>query len=247
MADGKLLVIDDDEGLTSLLKQILEEEGYQVQVAFSGMEGLRRLFQWQPDMVILDVVLPGMDGWTVCHRIREVSDVPVLMLTLNEGDDNEVRGLRVGADLYMRKPFSARLLIARVDALLRRSRLAPSNSARDVIITVRDMQINLAKHEVVVRGQSIDLSPTEFRLLVALASKSGQVVARSDLLAKVWGPEYSEEDLYLKLYIRYLRQKIEEDPSLPSYILTKRGVGYYLSDGSGWDDQSESNREGALA
>lgn len=246
MAAGKLLLIDDDQNLTSMMKQVLEEEGYEVQVALNGMEGLRRLYQWRPDLVILDVVMPGMDGWSACQRIREVSEVPVLMLSIRDGDSNELKGLQVGADQYMSKPFSMAVLLARVEALLRRSRLTPSSVTHDATLAIRDLRIDLAKHEVSLEGKQIDLSPTEFRLLVALAAKPGFVMTHKELLTRVWGPEYAEEDLYLKLYVRYLRQKIEKDPSDPRYILTKRGVGYYLSDGGGGggDDGEETNGNG---
>ena len=227
----RILLIDDDASLTRVLALALEEGGYQVQVAGNGLDGLQRLYQWRPDLVILDVMMPRMDGWETCRRIRELSDVPILMLTAKGGEADELKGLRGGADLYMAKPFAVSVLLARVEALLRRSRLA-SPPARDHVVTAGDLRIDLARHEVTLAGQPIDLSPTEFRLLATLASRPGEVVPHRELLTQVWGPEYAGEDLYLKLYICYLRQKIETDPSHPRYVILKRGVGYYLGDGT---------------
>lgn len=225
-----VLVVDDDPGVTSLLKRGLTYEGYRVDVASTGKEGLDLAREQPPDLVILDVMMPRMDGWDTCQRMREVSDVPILMLTAKGGETNELRGLRGGADLYVTKPFSVSVLIARVEALLRRSRLA-AGVPKPEVVTVADLQVDLAKQEASLAGQTVDLSPTEFRLLAALAAKAGQVLSHRELLSQVWGPEYQEEDLYLKLYIWYLRQKIEKDPSHPRHIITKRGVGYYLTDG----------------
>lgn len=226
----RVLLIDDDESLNAVVKLALEEANYEVSVAANGLEGLQRLFNWRPNLIVLDVMMPRMDGWETCRRIREVSDVPILMLTAKGGESNELRGLRAGVDLYVSKPFVVSLLVARVEALLRRSRLAAPEQKYQ-LVTTGDVTIDLAKHEVTRDGQKIDLSPTEFRLLSALASRVGEVMSHRELLSQVWGPEYVNEDLYLKLYVRYLRQKLERDPSRPCYVLTRRGVGYYLTDG----------------
>jgi len=239
----KILITDDDPSLTTVVGMALEESGYEVQFASNGLEGLQRLYRWQPDLVILDVMMPQMDGWLTCRRIREVSDVPIMILTAKEGESNELNGLHVGADLYMTKPFAVSVLVARVDALLRRSRIASGAQKRTVVRTGH-LEIDLAKHEARQDGRQIDLSPTEFRLLAALASRPNEVISHRDLLSQVWGPEYVNEDLYLKLYICYLGQKIEKDPSHPRYIITKRGVGYYLNDGVSVDEAR--NRMGSV-
>lgn len=225
----KILVIDDDPSVTRVIGIALEDAGYQVRVASNGLEGLQQLYGWRPELVILDLVMPRMDGWVACQRIREVSDVPIVMLTAKEGESHELNGLRVGADLYMTKPFTVSVLVARVEALLRRTQLA-SGLPRQMVVRTKRLQVDLSKHEARLDGRLVDLSPTEFRLLAALASKPGEIVSHRDLLTQVWGPDYVNEDLYLKLYICYLRQKLEVDPSHPRYILTKRGVGYYLND-----------------
>ncbi len=227
--DAKVLLIDDDDSLTRLEEMVLREAGYRVQSARNGIEGLRRLYEWRPDLVILDVMMPKMDGWETCRRIREVSDVPVIMLTAKAGEPNELQGLEGGADLYMAKPFQMSLLLARIRALLRRSRL-PATPAERTVVTVGGLRIDLDRHEVTRDGLPLELSPTEFKRRAALAAAPGRVVPREELLSKVWGQQYASEDLYLKLYIRYLRQKLEDDPSAPAHIITKRGVGYYLND-----------------
>ena len=225
----KILVTDDDPSLIRVVGMALEEAGYQVQFATNGLEALQQLYQWRPDLVILDVMMPKMDGWVTCQRIREVSDIPIMILTAKDGESNELNGLHVGADLYVTKPFTVSVLVARVEALLRRSRLG-SGSPKQTVVTTGHLEIDLSKLEAKLDGKPIDLSPTEFRLLAALASRPGEVISHRELLTQVWGPEYVDEDLYLKLYVCYLRQKIEKAPSHPRYIITKRGVGYYLND-----------------
>jgi DNA-binding response OmpR family regulator len=228
----KILLVDDDPNLTKVVCLALTEAGYEVHIAANGVDGLHELYQWRPDLVMLDVMMPRMDGWETCRRIRELSAVPIVMLTAKSALPDEVKGLNIGADLYITKPFVIEVLIARIEALLRRSRLAMEQPRRQNIVC-GELVIDEAKHEVVLAGRSIDLSPTEFKLLAALAQRAGEVVTHRELLAQVWGPEYVGEDLYLKLYIRYLRQKIEANPSNPTYILTRRGVGYCLSDSNG--------------
>lgn len=226
----KILVIDDDTQLTGVLSLALTAEGYEVRTADHGQEGLKHLFDWQPDLIVLDVMMPRMDGWRTCERIREFSDVPVLMLTAKAGEFNEIRGLGYGADSYMTKPFAVQVLLARIGALLRRSKLQSSGPAGQVIRIGR-LVIDTARHEVTVDGQVTNLTPTEFRVLTSLATKPGQVVSPQELLARVWGEDYAGDNYFVKLYISYLRKKIEKDPSRPRYIMTKRGVGYYLDSG----------------
>ncbi len=223
----RVLLTDDDASFARMLSVALESEGYQVRIAGNGQEGLRQLFQWRPDLVILDAVMPRMDGWETCQRMREVSDVPILMLTAKSGEADELKGFHAGADQYITKPFSFPVLLASVRAILKRAK--PSTRATErKVITAGAFQVDLARHEIFRDGEKLDLTRTEFRLLATLASRAGEVVSHRELLAQVWGPEYVDQDSYLKIYIRYLRQKVEEDPAEPRYILTKRGVGYYF-------------------
>lgn len=229
--NAKVLLATDDESLTAAGRLALEEAGHGVEVARDGPQALEQLHRGQPDLVILDAVLPKMEGWEICRRLREVSDIPILMLTPGDGESDGLKGLRSGADVCMARPLALSVLVAQVEALLRRSR--PSGeSSRPATVAVGDLRIDLSRQEVSLAGKRVDLSPTEFRLLTLLASRPGELFSHRELLTRVWGPEYLEEDSYLKLYIWYLRQKIEEDPGHPRYILTKRGQGYRLGDGS---------------
>jgi len=223
----KVLVIDDDVALTRVIQLGLEQEGYEVIVADSGIEGLRQAYDAHPDLVILDVMMPGLDGWKTCQRLREISDVPIIMLTAKDGEVDVIKGLELGADDYITKPFSTEELVARMRALLRRARL-PSSPHRPTVYTDGELVVDFSKHRVMVRGKRVNLTPTEFRLLSCLVRNAGRVIPHETLLAQVWGPEYIGEIQYLKLYIRYLRQKIEKDPSKPQYILTEWGIGYYF-------------------
>ncbi len=227
-SSARVLLTDDDPSFAGMLGVALESEGYEVQIARNGLEGLQRLFQWRPDLVILDALMPRMDGWETCQRMREVSDVPILMLTAKSGEAEELKGLRAGADQYITKPFAFPVLLASIRAILRRSRLTPQPVERKSIEAGR-FQIDLARHEAFRDGRKLSLTRTEFRLLAILASRAGEVVTHRELLEQVWGPEYVDQDSYLKIYIRYLRQKVEGDPGQPAHILTKRGVGYYFS------------------
>lgn len=225
MSNQRILVVDDDDKLTHLLDIFLTRNGYQVSVANSGRDGLQLAYQLHPDLVILDVMMPGMDGWTTCERLREVSDVPIVMLTARGTEQDIVGGLEKGADDYIVKPFRVSELLARIRAVLRRKKGASEVEDMQVFAD-GDLSINFSKREVTVRGQVTNLTPTEFELLSCLARNQGRVLSREMLLSKVWGDEYVEATQYLKLYVRYLRQKIEKDPSNPEYILTEWGVGY---------------------
>ncbi|MGI5837165.1 MAG: response regulator transcription factor [Chloroflexota bacterium] len=224
----KILLADDDECLTRTVGLALEEIGYKVDIAHNGLEAIVQVQKDNPNLVILDVMLPRVDGWETCRRIREISNAPILMLTARDGECDEVKGLRSGADVYMTKPFALSVLLAQVEALLRRNR-PTDHSTKLAEVSVGNLQINLPHREVSLAGQPVALSPTEFRLLAVLAARLGRVVSHRDLLTEVWGPEYADETTYLKLYVWYLRKKIEEDPNHPQYILTKRGQGYYLN------------------
>ena len=222
--NAKVLVIDDSPDLLRIVQLCLEREDYEVFTATNGREGLQRTYSIQPDLVILDVMMPGMDGWDVLSRLREMSDVPVIMLTAKGREVDVVRGLGLGADDYITKPFGAAELVARVQALLRRNRMPAVR--RVTRYQDNGLLVDLERHEVRVKGVPVDLTPTEFRLLAVLVQNAGKVVSHHALLVQVWGEEYANEVHYLKLYIRYLRQKLEESASNPRYILTEWGVGY---------------------
>ncbi len=223
----KILVVDDDQDLLKLVVTGLQEEGYQVLTATNAQEALRVAYREHPDLVILDIMLPGtLDGIDVCRRLRELTDIPIIMLTAMSREKDVVRGLSAGADDYVTKPFGMAELLARVQACLRRK--ASTTEERKTTIVVGDLTIDLARHKVMVRGQPVDLTPTEFRLLAYLARHKGYVIHHERLLTEVWGPEYRDQLDYLRLYISYLRRKIEEDPANPQLIKTERGVGYYL-------------------
>jgi len=220
-----LLVIDDDAKLVEALKLYLTNAGYEVIAAADGLEGLRKMYAHRPDLIILDVMMPRMDGWEACRRIREISDVPIIMLTARGQESEKVRGLRLGADDYVAKPFSLRELEARVEAVLRRTRLAPSTKG-DILYADDELVIDAERWEVSRGGKPLELTATERRLLFYLAENAGRILTHRQILEKVWGPEYIDDVDYVKLYIWRLRQKVEEDPRQPRYILTERGIGY---------------------
>jgi DNA-binding response OmpR family regulator len=220
-----ILVIDDEPRIANLIRLNFEVEGFEVLHARGGVEGLRKLTEQIPDAVILDVQMPEMDGYEVLRAIRRVSTVPVVMLTVRADEADKVHGLELGADDYVTKPFSQRELLSRVKAVVRRAALpAPPPRAR-VVVDDR-LTIDFDRREAVVEGRSVPLRPTEYRLLYHLVANAGRVLTHETLLAKVWGPEYRDEDQYVRLYVTYLRQKIERDPRHPAYILNERGIGY---------------------
>ena len=221
----KILVIDDEDDVRLLLTARLQRGGYEVVSAGDGREGVRLFYRDRPDMVILDVAMPEMDGWQVLQRLREVSNVPVIMLTAAAQEQDKVRGLTSGADDYVTKPFSGVELLARVQAALRRAAVTTDESEGNAY---RDLEliIDYAAHEVTVRGVVIELSPTEFRLLSAFAKHAGQVLSQEQLLDLAWGHEYAESLDVVRLYVGYLRRKIERDPSVPKLLETVRGFGY---------------------
>ena len=221
----KVLVIDDEDDIRMLLEVRLQRAGYDVVTAADGREGVRLFYSARPDLVILDIAMPVMDGWQVLERLREVSNVPVLMLTAAAQERDKVRGLKGGADDYITKPFSSEELLARVEAALRRSTIGPEEAESNVYHD-SETAIDFPRHEVVVRGEKIDLSPTEFRLLAVLTRHAGQVLSQDQLLDHVWGSEYAESMDVVRLYIGYLRRKIERDPGKPELVETVRGFGY---------------------
>jgi two-component system KDP operon response regulator KdpE len=226
----KILAIDDDLAFLRLVDQILTYQGYEVLKAVSGQEGLRLLFNEKPELVLLDVVMVGMNGWQTCQRIREISDVPIIMLTgKQQGEEDVVRGLEYGADEYLFKPVGNRELIARVRAVLRRSELLSSSEIKREVSYADDfLTVDIAERKVLVKGERVRLTPREFRLLVLLAENAGRVITHKQILEKVWGWEYSDDIDYVRIYISHLRQKVEPDPSNPKYIVTESGVGYYF-------------------
>lgn len=221
---GLILVIDDDKTLLRLLNEALSKAGFQVILASNGIDGLQELYARQPDLVILDVMMPRMDGWETLSRIRQLSRVPVIMLTAKDAEADKVRGFNLGVDDYVTKPFSFAELTARAQAVLRRVREnAPPRHKRYVS---GDLVLDVDAHRVTKRGKTIELTPTEFRLLVTLAENAGRVLTHEQLLEKVWGYDAGEDTGYIKRYIWYLRQKLEDDPTNPQHILTERGFGY---------------------
>ncbi|RLT46818.1 MAG: DNA-binding response regulator [Chloroflexi bacterium] len=225
----RILVVDDEPRMTRFIRMNLDLEGFSVHEAFDGKEALDRVREVLPDLVILDVMMPKLDGFQTLQMMREVSSVPVIMLTARASEDDRVRGLELGADDYITKPFSPRELVSRVRAVLRRTEPA-SVSGKEPIAVDERLQIDLDRREIFVDGKPVKLRPTEFRLLYHLVSNAGWVVPHDQLLAKVWGYEYQTETHYLRLYINYLRDKLEQDPHNPRYILTERGVGYRFID-----------------
>jgi DNA-binding response OmpR family regulator len=218
-----ILVIDDDKTLVELLSDHLETAGYQTIVASDGPGGLRRADQTPPDLVVLDVMMPGMDGWEVCRRLREKSGVPIIMLTAKGEEIDKLRGFRLGVDDYVTKPFSLAELVARVGAVLARSTQAPIKSHS---ITSGDLTIDFDQRRVSVAGHAIELTPTEYRLLETLARHPNRTLPIEHLLNQVWGPEYAGEVEHVKHYIWSLRKKIEADPGDPKHLITERGFGY---------------------
>ncbi len=225
----RILVVDDEERMVRFIRLNLEHDGFRVTEAFRGTEALNKLRSALPDLVLLDVMLPDIDGFEVLRMIREVSTVPVIMLTAKGEEDDRVHGLELGADDYVTKPFSPRELVSRVRAVLRRNETA-SGTTHGLIEVDDRLKLDFDRHEVWVDGKLINLRPTEYRLLYHLVQNAGWVISHDQLLANVWGYEYRDEPHYVRLYINYLRKKIEEDPSNPRYILTERGIGYRFVD-----------------
>jgi two-component system KDP operon response regulator KdpE len=227
--DRRILVVDDEDRMVRFIRLNLEHDGFRVTEAFRGAQAIDRLRTAMPDLVILDVMLPDIDGFEVLRTIREISGVPVIMLTAKGEEDDRVRGLELGADDYVTKPFSPRELVSRVRAVLRRAESAtPSTHG---LIEVDDrLKLDFDRHEIWLEGKLVGLRPTEYRLLHYLVQNAGWVVSHDQILTNVWGYEYRDQPHYVRLYINYLREKLEKDPANPQYILTERGVGYRFVD-----------------
>ncbi len=240
MDDAKrILVVDDEPRMRRFIHMNLDLEGYQVLEASNGLEAIKRVREDLPDLVLLDVMMPEMDGFETLREIRQFSNVPVIMLTVKGDEDDKVRGLELGADDYVTKPFGPRELSSRIKAVLRRAEI-PTPAEQSVVRVDDRLQIDFNLRQVIVDGQVIKLRPTEYRLLYHLVNNAGWTMPHETLLAKVWGHEYRDETHYLRLYITYLRQKIEKDPANPQYILTERGIGYRFVDFRNRDKGRES-------
>lgn len=223
--EKRLLIIDDDQRLLDALVLYFDKQGYRVFTASEGDEGLRQLYRVHPDLVILDIMLPRIDGWEVCERIRQMTNVPIIMLTARDQEADRVRGLEMGADDYVAKPFSLRELAARVEAVLRRSQ-AVQEQGDEVLYGDDYLVVDAGRMEVHCAGQPVNLTATERRVLFLLARNRGRLLTASQILTSVWGADYVDEVGYVRLYIWRLRQKIEPLPDQPRYILTEHGMGY---------------------
>jgi two-component system KDP operon response regulator KdpE len=223
----KVLLIDDDKAWCQLVNLMLCKKGFEVDVAYDALTGLKRAYNTKPDVILLDVMLPGMDGRETCRRFREMSDVPIIMLTALSAVGDVVHGLDVGADGYISKPVTGDVLAARIHALLRTvSRSARNRSDSGPILVHDHLVVDFEKQEVLVDGQRIELTPIEYALLSVLVRNRGQVLSHEFLLREVWGLEHIGDSNYLRLYIRYLRRKLEKDPRHPKLIQSAWGVGY---------------------
>jgi DNA-binding response OmpR family regulator len=223
----KILVIDDDQSFLEALKQAFLSDDYELMTAHTGRDGLQQALAFHPDLIFLDVMMPEMDGWEVCRRLREFTNIPLIFLTAKEGVDNVVKGLGLGGDDYLQKPVRVAELRARVDALLRRAEAgrpafhAPSYDDGELFI-------DLTQPRVLLRGEPVDLTPQEYRVLAILAQNAGQVVTYREILRRAWGPDFGNMESYIHLYVCYLRSKLEDNPAEPQRIITKRGSGYML-------------------
>jgi len=225
-----ILVIEDEISLAEIIQFRLQQEGYQVYLAYDGEEGIKLTSELEPDLLLLDLMLPKKDGFEVCKEVRKFSNVPIIMLTAKDSEVDKIIGLELGADDYVTKPFSNRELIARVKANLRRHLMEQTNQAAMAqgIIQVGGLVINYNTYQVSKNGQPLNLTHREFELLYYLARNLGQVLTREHLLQEVWGYDYLGDVRTVDVSMRRLREKIEEDPSNPSYIITRRGMGYIL-------------------
>ncbi|HCB01041.1 MAG TPA: DNA-binding response regulator [Anaerolineae bacterium] len=225
----RILVVDDEERMVRFIRMNLEHDGFQVGEAFNGKQAIQKIRDFTPDVILLDVMMPDIDGFEVLETIRDFSNVPVIMLTAKGEEDDRVRGLEGGADDYITKPFSPRELVSRIKAVLRRTEGA-TGSTHGILEIDKRLKIDFDRREIWLEGKLVKLRPTEYRLLYHLVQNAGWVVSHDQLLQKVWGYEYRDEPHYVRLYINYLREKLEKDPANPVYILTERGVGYRFVD-----------------
>ena len=221
----EILVVDDDVKFLDALVLYLTRCGYEVSAAVDGRAALQKFFRKAPALIVLDIMMPGMDGWELCSRVREVSDVPVIILTARGQEYDKIKGLKMGADDYLVKPFSLRELEARIEAVLRRARRSP-DEGQDIFYSDGTLTVDAGRWQV-LRGETpVALTSTERRLLFFLVEHAGRILPTERILEAVWGPEYTDQTEYVKLYVWRLRQKIEPVPEQPIYLFTERGIGY---------------------
>ncbi len=225
----RILVVDDEERMVRFIRLNLEHDGFIVMEAFRGTQAIDKIRTGMPDLVLLDVMMPDLDGFEVLRMVREISNLPVIMLTAKGEEDDRIRGLELGADDYITKPFSPRELVSRVKAVLRRTESTAGNLHGLINVDER-LKIDFDRHEVWLDNKLVSLRPTEYRLLYHLVQNAGWVITHDQILSNVWGYEYRDQPHYVRLYINYLRKKLEEDPANPKYILTERGTGYRFVD-----------------
>ncbi len=230
---SRILIVEDEPALQETLEYNLTHQGYEITVTGDGLKAVESAREFQPDLVVLDVMLPGIDGFEVCRILRQEMNVPILMLTARDAEIDRVIGLEIGADDYLTKPFSMRELQARLKALLRRVRLDQEDSAREItesnggtFLRFGDLQINLVRHEITRAGEPLPLKPKEYELMVYLARHRGQVLTRDLIMETVWGWDYTGGSRTVDVHVRWLREKIESDPANPMRIVTVRGIGY---------------------
>lgn len=228
---NKILVVEDEKPISDIIKFNLEKEGFQVDTVYDGAEAVKKAKQTDPDLILLDVMLPSLDGFSVCKQVRETSSVPIIMLTAKEEEVDKVLGLELGADDYMTKPFGMRELLARIKANIRRASLTLPSEIDTASANVRDfgsLTIDLNRYEIKKNGNVLELTLREFELLRYLAERENKVFSREQLLEEVWGYEYYGDIRTVDVTVRRLREKLEDDSSNPKYIMTKRGIGYYF-------------------
>lgn len=235
----KVLVVDDEQSIREVLVYNLKKEGYETLEASDGLAAVNIALEEKPDLMLLDIMLPKLDGLSVCKRVKNQLNIPILMLTAKDAEIDKIVGLELGADDYITKPFSVRELMARVKANLRKNEMTnikreileqeDKNDKKDNLIVVNDLELDLDRFEVKVRGEIIDLTLREFEVLKFLATQPGQVITRETLLEKVWGYEYYGDIRTVDVTVRRIREKIEKDTSNPKILITKRGVGYYIA------------------
>jgi len=218
-------LIDDDVSILELLGRYLDKVGYEVVTAENGIQGLQQLYHQRPDIVVLDVMMPRMDGWETCRRIREMTDVPIIMLTVKGEEPDKLKAFRLGVDDYVTKPFSFAELTARIRAVLQRAGRVDEED-RQLRLQVGGLVLDRKTRVAIRDNETIDLTPTEFLLLSVLMGRAGEVISPEDLVTAVWGPDYVDATGYIRRYVWHLRQKIEPDPANPTYILNERGFGY---------------------
>lgn len=229
MNSKKVLIIEDEKSISDIIKYNLVKEGFGVETAYDGRDGLEKALTIKPDLILLDVMLPEIDGFQVCKKIRETSTVPILMLTAKEEEVDKVLGLELGADDYITKPFGMRELIARIKANIRRTDIVASLQDEPANVQVfGNLSIDLNRYEVRKNGKPLELTLREFELLKYLAERESRVFSREQLLEEVWGYEYYGDIRTVDVTVRRLREKLEDDSSDPKYIMTKRGIGYYF-------------------